>query len=202
MTNKRLDWGLFAELRWVAMFAALAVAAMLGTEITVTSLLGDTADRSQQDALASMVSLAMLLGLVAAVSAALVLAPAQLLQAALMRFHWAAAALSVPAGAVLTWYVFDRVLPLDVNLGFDGLPALSGPQPLNWPHYLSALGFEAGVCAFSLSSLHLRRRGHERARMLFILALAVGALVFGIFWGSAMADLHPPAPKAPVSSSP
>lgn len=168
---------------------------MLGTELSITA----NTDRPQQEALASMVSLAMLLGLVGAVSATLVFLPAQLLQAALIRFHWIAAAASAPIGAVFTWYAFDRVLPLDVNLGFDGLPALAGPQPLTWQHYLSALGFQAGVCAFSLSSLHLRRSGQERARALLILALALAALVFGIFWGTAMAELHPPPT---VSSKP
>ena len=197
MTKKPLDWGLVAELGWVALFAALTVAAMLGAELTVNDLLGAAQTRPQQDALASMVSLAMLLGLVAAISAALVLLPAQLLQAALMRVHWVSAALSIPAGAVLTWYAFDRVLPLDVNLGFDGLPALTGPQPLNWPHYLSALGFQAGVGAFSLSSLHFKRSGQERARALLILALALAALIFGIFWGNAMAELHPPVSSRP-----
>jgi hypothetical protein len=175
---------------------------MLGTELTVNDLLGNSTGRSQQDALASMVSLAMLLGLVAAVSAALVLAPAQILMAALMRSGPIAAALTFPAGAVLTWYCFDRVLPLDVNLGFDGLPALGGPQSLTWPRYLSALGFQAGVGAFSLISLHLRRHARERTRMLLILALAVAALLFGMVWGNMMADLHPPPKPAPVSSTP
>ncbi|GEM_PF-6660880 len=194
---KKVDWALFAELRWAAMVAGLAVAAMLGTELTLNNLLGGETEHSQQDALASMVSLAMLLGLVGAVSAALVLAPAQLLMAALMRVTPIAAALSLPAGAVLTWYAFDRVLPLDVNLGFNGLPALSGPQSLTWTRYFSACGFQAGTGLFSLASLHLRRHGHERARMLLILALGIAALVFGMIWGNAMAELHPAVKPTP-----
>jgi len=194
---KKVDWALFAELRWVAMVAGLAVAAMLGTELTLNTLLGGDTGHSQQDALASMVSLAMLLGLVAAVSAALVLAPAQALMAALMRFTPIAAAASLPAGAILTWYAFDRVLPLDVNLGFNGLPALSGPQSLTWTRYFSAFGFQAGTGLFSLASLHLHRHGHERARMLLILALGIAALVFGMIWGNAMAELHPPVTPTP-----
>ena len=199
---RKFDWALVAELRWAALFAGLAVAAMLGTELTLNDLLGSKADRSPQDALASMVSLAMLLGLVAALSAALVLAPTQILLAALRRQGLIAAALAIPAGALLTWYAFDRILPLDVNLGFNGLPALSGPQALTWPRYVSALGFQIGVGAFSLFSLHLHRHAHERARMLLILAIAIAALVFGMIWGDAMAELHPPGTSSPVNSTP
>lgn len=198
----KIDWSLFAQLGWAALFAALAVAAMLGTELTITDLLSVNPARSQQDALASMVSLAMLLGLVAAVSAALVLAPAQLLQAAAMRFGAPWSLATLPAGALLTWYCFDRVLPLDVNLGFDGLPADAGAQPLAWRPYLAALGFQAGIGAFSLLSWHLRRSGRQQGRAALLLALAAAALIFGVIWGRAMAELHPPPAKPAVSSSP
>jgi hypothetical protein len=175
---------------------------MLGTELTITDLLSVNPARSQQDALASMVSLAMLLGLLAAVSAAFVLAPAQLLQAATMRFGAPWSLLTLPAGALLTWYCFDRVLPLDVNLGFDGLPADAGAQPLAWRPYLTALGFQVGIGLFSLGSCSLRRGGRQQARAAVLLALAAAALAFGVFWGRAMAELHPPAAKPAVSSSP
>ncbi len=190
MTTLRthLDWRFVAQLGWVALFAALAVAAMLGTELAISDLGGDQA-KPQQEALASVVSLAILLGLVAAVSATLVFARAQLLQAAVVRLRFGIllSLATIPAGALLTWFCFNRILPLDVNLGFNGLPARSGPQPLEWQSYLTALGFQAVVSAISLSR-HLKR-----GRTALLLVLAGAALVFGVIWGHAMADLHPPA---------
>lgn len=182
-----------AQLGWVALFAALAVAAMLCTELVITDLLGanPNPNHPQQDALASAVSLAMLLGLVAALSAALVFAPAQLLQAAALRFGTLWSLLTVPAGALLTWYCFDRILPLDVNLGFNGLPARDGAQPLEWQSYLTALSFQAAVSGISLSR-HLKR-----GRGTLLLALAGAALVFGVIWGHAMAELHPGVSSTP-----
>jgi len=175
------------QLGWVALYAALAVAAMLGTELVITDLLGaSNPARPQQDALASAVSLAMLLGLVAAISAALVFAPAQLLQTAALRFGASWSLATIPVGALVTWYCFDRILPLDVNLGFNGLPAREGAQPLDWQSYVTALGFQAAVSGLSLS------RGLKRGRGALLLALAGAALVFGMIWGHAMADLHPP----------
>lgn len=180
---KSLDWNFVAQLGWIALYAALAVAAMLGTELIITKLLVGDPVHPQQEALATLVSLAMLLGLVAAVSAALVFLPGQFLQAAVLRFGIAWSLFTVPAGALLSWYGFDRILPLDVNLGFNGLPARAGPQPLDWPSYLTALGFQAGVSAISLSR-HLKR-----GRTALLLVLAGAALAFGVIWGHAMVDV-------------
>jgi len=181
---KSLDLNFMAQLGWVALYAALAVAAMLGTELIITDLLGSgNPARPQQDALASAVSLAMLLGLVAALSAALVCAPAQLLQTAALRFgaRWSLA--TIPIGALVTWYCFDRVLPLDVSLGFNGLPAREGAQALDWRSYGTALGFQAAVSGLSLS------RGLKRGRSALLLTLAGAALVFGVIWGHAMTEV-------------
>lgn len=197
-----IEWSLFAQLGWAALFAALAVAAMLGTELTIKDLLSVNPTRSQQDALASMVSLAMLLGLLAAVSAALVLTPAQLLQAAAMRFGPPWSLLTLPAGALLTWYCFERVLPLDLDLGFDGLSADAGAQPLAWRPYLAALGFQLGIGGFSLASWYLRRLGRLQTRAALLLALAMAALIFGVIWGRALAERHPPSARPAVSSNP
>jgi hypothetical protein len=180
----KLDWTFVAQLGWVALYAALAVAAMLGTELVITKLLADNPAGPQQEALASLVSLAMLLGLVAAVSAALVLAPAQLLQAAALRFGVPWSLATLPAGALLTWYFFDHILPLDINLGFNGLPAREGAQPLDWQSYLTAFGFQAAVSGISLSR-HLKR-----GRGALLLTLAGAALIVGVIWGHAMADLQ------------
>jgi hypothetical protein len=192
----KLDWNFMAQLGWVALYAALAVAAMLGTELVITKLLAADQARPQQEALASLVSLAMLLGLVAAVSAALVFLPAQFLQTAALRFGVPWSLLTVPVGALASWYCFDRILPLDVNLGFNGLPARPGAQPLDWPSYATAFGFQAAVSGISLS------RSLKRGRSALLLALAVAALTFGVVWGRAMAELHPAPNTPPVSSSP
>jgi hypothetical protein len=184
---KKLDWNFMTQLGWVALYAALAVAAMLGTELVITKLLAANPDKPQQEALASLVSLAMLLGLVAAVSAALVFLPAQLLQTLALRFGVAWSLSTIPVGALMSWYCFDRILPLDVNLGFDGLPARSGPQELDWPSYLTALAFQAAVSGIGLS------RYLKRGRGALLLALGGAALVFGVIWGHAMAELHPAA---------
>jgi hypothetical protein len=171
-----------AQLGWVALFAALAVAAMLGTELVITDLRGANPDIPQQDALASAVSLAILLGLVAAVSAALVFAPAQLLQAACVRFGPLWSLTTIPVGALLTWYCFDRILPLDITLGFNGLPAHESPQDPAWQPYLRAFGFQAAVSGLSLT------RALKRGRGALLLTLAGAALVFGVIWGHAMVE--------------
>jgi hypothetical protein len=183
------------SLLWVVLFTAVAAGVMMIAQLVFFDIVHGNPHRTQKDVIDMMVTMAPILGIIAAIGSLLVFTLPQVFQAALIavlhrmfdgraRF---AVLVALPLTAILTWYCYDYLTPSDLGLGIS-----AGPDWTPYRHgisisrYMKALAFQAPVTLFSLLYIDAGFRGASKWPVL--IAALVITIAGGGVWGYATAQ--------------
>jgi len=190
MDRAGLTFSYAKSLLWVAAFAALAVSAILITQLIFIDFVHGNPDRTKSNAIFMMAAFPPILGFLSVLGVLLVFGLAQfvhgvttyILAPRFGLYSHLFFGLMLPLISIVTWFCFDYLVPSDFNLAINEGPDWTPYQHgMTFQRYLTVLAIQASVTAFTIIYCIAPIRNFSKRRIILgaVVLISVAGTILG-----------------------